>query len=364
MIAAALPPDSSTAIERILVVRLSAMGDIIHAMPAATALRRAYPNATIGWLIEERWAELLCTLRSPRAGPRSHQRPLVDRVHAVDTKAWRSAPFAQRTLGQIAVGLSQLRAPHYEMAVDLQGAVRSSLMARWSNAGIVYGEAQPRENAASIWYSRQVSVSGAHVIEQNMSVVEAIVRRPLEIPDVEFPHDFTAEEKMYQLTQKAAGGNFAILNPGAGWGAKQWPVDRYGAVAAGLAREGVRSIVNFGPGEEALARSVESASKGSATAVSCSVTELIALTRRARLFVGGDTGPMHLAAALHVPVVGIFGPTNPIRNGPFRTACAILRSAESVTTHRRSADPDQGLLAITAAQVESAARELLEKEDA
>ncbi len=160
-----LPTDreSPPPIERLLIVRLSAMGDIIHALPAVTALRNAFPNATIGWLIEERWAELLCALRTPRSGARSPERPLVDRVHTVDTKTWRSAPFAQRTLGSIAVGLSQLRAPHYEVAVDLQGAVRSALMARWSNAATIYGETQPRENAASIWYTRQVMASGTHV---------------------------------------------------------------------------------------------------------------------------------------------------------------------------------------------------------
>jgi heptosyltransferase-1 len=349
--------ESAPAIERLLIVRLSAMGDIIHALPAVTALRNVFPNATIGWLIEERWAELLCALRTPRSGARSPERPLVDRVHTVDTKAWRSAPFAQRTLGSIAVGLSQLRAPKYEVAVDLQGAVRSALMARWSKASVIYGESQPRENAASIWYTRQVMVSGTHVVEQNMSVAEAMVRRELEIPDVEFPRDPSAEEKIDRVVKDAT--DFAILNPGAGWGAKQWPAERYGEVATRLAKLGLTSLINSGPGEEVLALAVESSSNHSAQAVSCSIAELIALTRRAKLFVGGDTGPMHLAAALHVPVVGIFGPTNPARNGPFRTASVILRSPESVTSHRRRAEPDEGLLAIQPAEVVSAAHQLL-----
>jgi heptosyltransferase I len=201
-------------------------------------------------------------------------------------------------------------------------------------------------------------VSGTHVVEQNMSVAEAIVRRRLEIPDVEFPRDPSAEEKVEKNLKGA--NTFAILNPGAGWGAKQWPAERYGEVARGLAHLGLKSLVNFGPGEEDLARAVESSSNHSAQAVSCSIAELISLTRRAKLFVGGDTGPMHLAAALHVPVVGIFGPTNPARNGPFRTASVILRSPDSITSHRRRSEPDEGLLAIQPAQVASAARELLE----
>ena len=105
---------------------------------------------------------------------------------------------------------------------------------------------------------------------------------------------------------------------------------------------------------------MESASEGTARKISCSVSELIALTRRARLFIGGDTGPMHLAAALKIPVVAIFGPTNPARNGPFGTQSIVLRSASSMTDHTRRLEPDQGLLEITAPEVVAATRELLQ----
>jgi heptosyltransferase-1 len=150
-----------------------------------------------------------------------------------------------------------------------------------------------------------------------------------------------------------------ILSPGAGWGAKQWPVERYGVVAKALAAEGVHSLVNYGPGEEELAAAVESASDGAARRISCSIAELIALTRRAKLLIGGDTGPTHLAAALKVPVVAIFGPTNPARNGPFNTRSIVLRSASSMTDHSRHREPERGLLQITPEEVVLAARELL-----
>jgi heptosyltransferase-1 len=153
---------------------------------------------------------------------------------------------------------------------------------------------------------------------------------------------------------------FAILSPGAGWGAKQWPAERYGLVARELASHGVRSLINYGPGEEELAAAVESASEGAARKISCSISELIALTRRARLFIGGDTGPMHLAAALEVPVVAIFGPTNPARNGPFGTRSIVLRSPSSLTSHARRSEPESGLLEITTGDVVGAARQLLQ----
>ena len=352
--------------ESLLIVRLSAMGDIIHTLPAVAALRRAFPHATLGWLVEERWAELLCTLRYPRSGQRSPQRPLVDRVHSVNTAEWRRAPFSFNTWQQMAVALSQFRGIRYHAAIDFQGAVRSALLARWSGAPIVFGSAQPRENAASMFYTRQVRLKtdGAHVVEQALALAAAVISSstaptPLAHPQVEFPADPDAENKIASLALDA--NKFAILNPGAGWGAKRWPPERYGQVARQLAKDGFSSLVNYGPGEEELAAAVEAASAGAARKVSCSVSELIALTRRARLLIGGDTGPMHLAAALKIPVVAIFGPTNPARNGPFGTRSIVLRSPSSMTDHTRHREPEQGLLEITVADVVAAARKLLQQ---
>jgi heptosyltransferase I len=180
----------------------------------------------------------------------------------------------------------------------------------------------------------------------------------LELPKIQFPRDQGVEDRYEERFGKNFG-DFALLNPGAGWGAKRWPAERFGQVAKALAAEGVKSLINFGPGEERLMQEVESASGGAATGVACSLTELIALTRRARVFVGGDTGPMHLAAALGIPVIAIFGPTNPARNGPFGTRSIVLRSPISPTSHARRAQPDPGLLEISADEVIAAARTVL-----
>ena len=355
------PPGSSSAptIERLLIVRLSAMGDVIHTLPAAYALREAYPHATIGWLIEERWAELLCAPGAPRRGPRSAQRPLADWVHTVNLTGWPKSLGTIATLQQIATVWNDVRSARYEVAVDLQGAIRSALLARWSGAGIVYGAAEPRESPASMWYTRTAVARGSHVIEQNVSVAEAVAQQKMKIPLVEFPRDPAAEARIDALLSEQGIIDFAILNPGAGWGAKRWPAERYGQVAGKLASEGVRSIVNYGPGEESLAKEAEAASAGAARGMKCSITELIALTRRARLFVGGDTGPMHLAAALQVAVVAIFGPTDPARNGPYGTRSVVLRSSASSTSHARRSQPDEGLLEIGVDAVGDAVRKLL-----
>jgi len=352
--------DAQAGIERLLIVRLGSMGDIIHTLPAVGALRQHFPQAAIGWVIEERWAELLCTLPTPRAGQRSLQRPLVDRIHTVNTLKWRTAPLSNHTWEQMAAGLSELRGVHYQVAADFQGAARSALLASWSGTPVIYGVRQPRENIASMFYTRTVMPRGVHVVEQNFALAEAIAGSPLLLRKPEFPHDPLAEQETEHRLHDHDIGRFALINPGAGWGAKQWPAERYGYVAKRLAEElGLKSLINFGPGEQELMREVESASGGAGEGIACSLTQLIALTRRASLFIGGDTGPMHLAAALNVPVVALFGPTNPARNGPFCTRSLVLRSAVSPTTHTRNPWPDAGLLEITSDEVIAAARKLL-----
>ena len=367
------------AIARILIVRLGSMGDVIHALPAAAALRALFPQARIGWAIEEHWAELLCSrprdLSAPR--PRSPEEPLVDQIHIIDTRGWRIRPFCGGTRREVLAAMRELRQTNYDVAIDFQGAWKSGVIALASRAPVRIGFDAPRERAARLFYTRRVRGQGEHIVEQNVSLLAALVplagdgpatvreiALPQPPPAPELPGDEAqerwADEELARHGWTQRG--FAIINPGAGWAAKCWPAENYAEVARGLAESGIPSIVNFGPGEEALARAVETASRGAAVAGGrYSLSELIALTRRARLFVGGDTGPMHLAAALHVPVVAIFGPTDPARNGPYATEAVVLRSPESVTNHSRRAPRDTAMLAIAPAAVLGAARQLLER---
>lgn len=348
-------------IDRILVVRLSAMGDVIHTLPAVQALRETFPLAHIGWVIEERWSELLCAPSFSRSGPRSAQRPLVDEVHTVDLKNWGKSLFSVSTLQRIAKVWNDVRDVGYDVAIDLQGAVRSAILARFSGARVVYGAAEPWETAAAMWYTRKVVSRGKHVVQQNLSIAHAASKNTTMLPiaSTPLPCDAKSEEHIAQRLQEMHIRKFAILNPGAGWGAKRWPAERYGEVARRLARMGITSVVNHGPGEDHLASEAEAASQETARAIDCTISELIALTRRASVFIGGDTGPLHLAAALRIPVVGIYGPTNPMRNGPYGTRSVVLRSPESVTSHRRYSTPDEGMLSIGSDEVVAAAEQLL-----
>jgi heptosyltransferase-1 len=301
-------------------------------------------------------------------------------VHVVNTKSWRKSPLSDETRRQFSAALKEVRNQKYEVAIDFQGATKSALLARLSGAGTVYGMQEPRETPARMFYARRVKTSGAHVIEQYQSLAEAVAKtfvasdcraerdwtaeggRPhMDIPgtSVTFPDDETAASA---VTDKLKGlkGPVVILNPGAGWATKEWQPERYGEVARTLANKGLTPIVNYGPSEEPLARAVETASNGVARPMPCSLAELIALTRRARLFIGGDTGPLHLAAALDVPVVAIFGPTDPARNGPYGRRSIVLRNAASRTSLSHTSTPDPGLLRITPDEVLAAAHRLLE----
>ena len=357
----------SNKLDKILVVRLSAMGDVIHALPAVYLLRRTFPSAHLGWLIEERWAELLCSPASPRRGARSAGRPLVDQIHAVNLKRWRRGLFSISTAEKIATVWNDIRALEYDAAIDLQGAIRSAMLASWSGATEIYGAAQTREAPANLWYTRNLIASGKHVIDENISLISQIANshragRPVNSPAdpiSPLPSDLYAESQVSERLEGWGINQFLMLNPGGGWGAKRWPAERYAELARALRSCGWFSIVNYGPGEEELANSVEKMSEGAAHAMRTSITELIALTRRASLFISGDTGPLHLAAALGVPVVGIYGPTDPARNGPYATRSIVLRSPESITSHKRKTKPDGAMLEISADEVFSAAKQIL-----
>jgi heptosyltransferase-1 len=341
----------------VLVVRLGAMGDVIHTMAAVAALRVALPDTKIGWAIEERWAELLRAKGATASAAGGTAQPLVDFVHVVNTKRWRRAPLSAQTTRQIKGSFADIRGHKYELAADFQGAIKSALVARLAGADEIVGMTTPRESQAKIFYKRRIATTGSHVVEQYHSLAEAIAGKPLQVTAPEFPCDGQAEAT---IAKRFGSSQVVILNPGAGWATKQWPAERYGEVAKQLSRDGLTPVINYGPGEDELARAAEAASNGTAVAMSCSVSELIALTRRARLFVGGDTGPLHLAAALRVPVVALFGPTDPARNGPVGTRSVVLRNSLSMTSLSHTSDADPGLLQITTEEVVRAARQLLE----
>jgi heptosyltransferase-1 len=347
------------------------MGDILHALPAVTALRLAHPEWTIDWVVEPQWRPLLAAGHENGAGePRSPQRPLVDRIYLAPTKAWGRSPLSGKTIAGIRALRVALRAGQYDTVLDLQGAVRSAVVGRLAGCRRLVGEVEPRERAARLLFSERVPTRGAHVIEQDLELASAVAGDALAPVAPWLPVDAAAEawcdELLGQPGRERAGAHaqpVVLINPGAGWGAKRWPAKRYGTVALGLAERGLRVLVNAGPGEEALIDGIVRAAGSAVTPLACTLYQLIALTRRVALAIAGDTGPLHLACALGRPVVGIYGPTDPSRNGPFGTRFKVLRSPQSRRDHARRAEPEAGLLTITPEDVIEAAGALLKEVD-
>lgn len=338
---------------RVLVVRLGAMGDILHALPAVTALRQAHPEWFLGWAVEPQWSGLLCADGATVRGPRM---PLVDRIHIVPAKQWSRAPLSLPTLRDLQRVRRELREAEYDLCIDLQGAVRSALLGRWSRAPRLIGEAQPREPMARWFFGERVATQGVHVIEQAIEVVEQAAGDVLPSVLPWLPVDEVAEAAAARYARP-----FVLINPGAGWGAKRWPIERYAEVVHSLCSDGYAVLANAGPKELLLVQELVRLTGGVVQPVTPDLTELIAITRRTALTIAGDTGPLHLACALGRPVVGIFGPTDPARNGPFGCDFRVLRHPESRRDHSRRSEPEAGLLTITPEAVIEAARELLEK---
>ena len=281
----------------ILIVRLGALGDVVHAIPAAAAIRAALPEARIDWLVEAK------------------HRPIVDLVTAVDGVV----TLEGRTIRAWADIVSRLRRARYDVALDLQGLMKSAILARASGASRVAGFSiwHLREKGARPFYSETGPAEGAdHVIQKNLQLLRVV---GIETSEVEFPIADVSSAAADAVRTELGAARYALINPGAAWPNKQWPAARYGEVAAFLRDiRNLPSIVLWGPGEESLARSVIEASHGAARqAPRTSIADLVALARGASLVVSGDTGPLHIAAAVGTPAVAVFGPTNPARNGPW-----------------------------------------------
>jgi len=326
------------------------MGDVLHALPAAAALRNARPEWTIDWVVDSRWAPLL--VNSEGRGE------IVNRAHLAETKMWSAAPFSWKTLRSVAQLRKELRAERYDVVVDMQGTMRSAVIGRFARAREFTGYENPREAAAAHLYRSTQRRMGVHIVEQGVALLGAACSLALEPAEVTLPHEEWADNWAAELV---GDRRVCLLAASAGWGAKQWPVERYGALARELRTMGFVPLVNAPKKDDVLAASVVAASGGAAEMVVCNVTGLIALVRRTSLLVGGDSGPTHLAAALGVPLVALYGPTDPARNGPWGSGpMRVIRGEGSVTCHKRVAEIDAGLARITVDEVMREVSALLE----
>ena len=331
---------------RILIVRTSALGDVIHALPVLTALRRHFPQARIGWVVEEGMAPVL-------AG-----HPDLDELLTVRLRAWGRRPFSGETVRELGAFVAALDRFAPEVVLDLMGNHKAAAVSALTLADRRIGAARKhrREPSSAVWINEPVVPRGTHAVDRMLSLLDA-----LGVPAE--PADFGAA-KLFRDGESEENDDerFALLHPGAGWGNKVYPPAWWGEAVRRLRdATGVATRVAVAPGEERLAAEVVAASGGAAQAVPAGgLPRLATLIRRSSLVLGGDSGPTHLAHALGVPILMLMGPTDPLRNGPYGAPdLALWKSLPCSFCHRRLAETKACLLEIPPGRVATRAAELL-----
>ena len=327
---------------RFLVVRLGSLGDIVHTFPAVAGLRESFPNAEIVWLTHPRWRALV------------ESSELATETWEVETRSYKSVRDV----------LSRIWKRQFTAAIDYQGLWKSAtppFLGRVARR-VGFSWHSVREFGVPLFYTDRVRCTKTHIAEQNGQLSQCagarngVGRFQLCVPSLQ-------EAFALQLLRGFGIDRYVVLSPAGGWRSKCWPPERYGALCQQVyANLGLRCILNQGPGDEECIVAVKAAS-GDAAPIACnnSLHQLMAFLRNALCVVAGDTGPLHLAVALGTPVVALFGPTDPARNGPYRPACdsakdIVLRDPNAVTTYKRRDQPDPSLFELDVATVFDAVR--------
>jgi heptosyltransferase-1 len=299
---------------RLLIVKLSSIGDVVHTLPAVALLKRTLPDARISWVVE-RWAASIL-----------QDSPAIDELIEIDSRAWRKEPGRRSTMAEVRSAFRSLRAD-VEVAVDFQGLIKSGVITWLSGAErrVGFETAELREPVSKLFLTHQVRTSGlGHVIRKNIALAQDVILKltgqTADHPRFEFPIAISEQDKRYVSARvREIGQRFAIINPGGGWPTKRWPNREYSAIADYLWQaHSLPSFITYGPGEEAMASEIASmVTTDAARPLASTLKQFVALARSATIFIGGDTGPLHLAAASGTPIVGLYGPTSALRNGPF-----------------------------------------------
>lgn len=327
---------------RFLAVRLGSLGDIVHTFPAVSGLRKSFPNSEVVWLTHPKWEFLV------RSAGLAHE------VWTIDTRDW----------ANVRAILTRIRKHRFHAAIDYQGLWKSaalSFLARVPRR-IGFSSETVREWGVPFLYTDRVHASaGRHISDQNG---ELSAHAGAFVPTGEVSLNIPAQDQTVVSARLQAEGidDYIVLSPGGGWRSKCWPADRYGKLAQRIEQEfSIRCVLNAGPAETELVAQV-SAAAANAKPYSFvgSLGQLMALLRGARAVIAGDTGPLHLADALGTPVIAIFGPTDPVRNGPYRKSGVVLRWEGASTTYKRRNEPDESLMHISVDEVVNALRGLLQ----
>jgi heptosyltransferase-1 len=339
---------------RVVLVRLSALGDVIHTWPLALALRATQPDMHLTWVVEEPFRPLV------------EGHPAVDAVLACSTRRWRRSPFSAETQAEVGHLRTRLAELAPELCLDPQGVLKSAMVTRWSRAARRLGLARPwrRELLPGLAYTEQIpgSTRHPHVVATNLELVRALGATPPAEPP--FPDGRWLAERSREALPPGLPRTAAVLLPGAGQESKILPVEALAAVAQSLVADGLPVVVAWGPAESGRAASiVRMAGDPVRLAPPTDLIQLAALLADAALVIGGDTGPIHLAASLGTPTVAVFLTTDPQRNGPLGPRTAIVSAARRTATGPTGSARARQVRGVAADEIVTSARDLLATSD-
>jgi len=340
---------------KILVIRLSSLGDILHTLPAFYDLRHSFPDAKIDWVAARDCAFLLSTVQG------------IDTIHIFDKTAF--LPFQSKSEPVYPLWnlIRSLRKEHYDICIDFQGLLKTAFLGFMSGAAARTGfpDCIVREWPSHWFYNKSpvIPQKPMHVLDLNRKLSESAgaCSFPFTFDPVISDND---RDHVASLLERNGLTKFVVINPGGGWKSKIWNPAYYGELAGRIHRElNLQVVVTTGPGEDELYQELAAHCSGSSPAhLRISFLQLIPLLKRARLLIGGDTGPFHLACALQIPVVGIFGPTSVVRNGPWNDRNEVVTNdVDCSGCYKRDCPTENACMNIPVDDVFSAMTQILKK---
>jgi heptosyltransferase-1 len=295
---------------KILIVKPSSLGDVVHSLPFLSSVKSCFPNSEIHWVIAKGLEGLL------------DGNPMVDRLIVINKDLWKKISRAADTVREVRGLFREIREERYDLVIDLQGLLRSGLITMASRAPVRIGFAEAREGSRFFYTATVRGGKDLHAVDRYLKIAVAL---GCEADDSVFPFPLIENRDSWVKAFKRDLNEYIVLVPGARWATKIWPAENFGRVASLVP---VRSVVVGSGADKGIAEKVVESSHGKAVSLagSTTLTELIEIMRGARLVISNDSGPMHIAAAVGVPVIAIFGPTSPERTGPYGSSHVIVRS--------------------------------------
>ncbi|MCE5194414.1 MAG: lipopolysaccharide heptosyltransferase I [Nitrospiraceae bacterium] len=295
--------------QKILIIKPSSLGDIVHSLPFLTSVSKKFPKAEIHWMVAKGLEGIL------------QGNPMISKLWIINKDKWKKINSINNTFSEIISLVKNLRKEKFDIIIDLQGLFRSGILTALTGSKLRLGFKDAREGSSLFYTHKVITELNSHAVEKNLKIAGfldcPISNVSFDLPFVQNRFDIS---KIIPKNEK-----YAVIIPGARWETKKWPADRFGELASKLR---LKSIIVGGEADIDVAADIskKSMNKGISIAGKTDIGDLIGIIKNSEFIVSNDTGPMHIAVALGVPVFAVFGPTNPIKTGPYGKGNFVFRA--------------------------------------